>query len=782
MTISKIHRIPIALSKLAISAGLILTGSALGQTYSTPTTPPTSSQDEILLHLERGCQLILPPRQSFSAIPNTQTVGIQSVRAKVDIRDQAASTLLELNLYNPSATQAESVLLMPVPAGAAVSSFDFEGSGLEPSAKLLPAREARRIYDQIVAKLKDPALLEFAGFNLIRSSVFPIPARSHLRVQLRYEQLLPAAGNRFDYVLPRSESLNSQAPWLIEVNILTDHPLAMVYSPSHDLQKKRIHAKQYQVRVQDTAQREPGSFRLSYLVEKNGATASVITYPDPQNGGGYFLLLSGLPQALKTDLKKIKREVTLVIDRSGSMAGGKLDQVKTAALQVIEGLGPDEAFNIVDYSTTVESLAPRPLENSQEAQQWARRYLASLRPSGGTNIHDALVEALRQPPTVGRLPIVLFLTDGLPTVGTTSEVDIRNLAEKFNKHDRRVFTFGVGHDVNVPLLDRIAEISRGTSTYVMPDEDVEVKVAQVYRRLYGPTLSHLNLTARTVSGQEDPSRVRECIPHKLPDLFEDDQIVVLGQYWGEKPFRFSIQGSHVGKARLEFSVYCDPAQASTRNSFVPRLWASRRIANLIDLIRQDGAFAAQNPALNLNFLADDPKYKELVDEILRLSTEFGVLSEYTAFLATEGTDLSDWSQLAFSCNNELSAKAIHTRSGKAAINQGLNVAFQKGQRHLNPSNRYWNSELEQVEIHRVQQVSDKAFFRRGNRWIDGQLIAEQADLNQYHEVRFGTEEHKIILDQLTQQGRQGILSLPGEILVTLNESNILVINEPNESK
>ena len=178
----------------------------------------------------------------------------------------------------------------------------------------------------------------------------------------------------------------------------------------------------------------------------------------------------------------MQREVTLVIDRSGSMAGPKMDQVRAAALQVIEGLADGESFNIIDYATTVERFATKPVVKNRETVLKARRYLANLRPTGGTNIHDALVEALGQPATKGALPIVLFLTDGLPTIGNTSEVAIRTVVQKGNPHKRRLFTFGVGADVNVPLLDRVAETTRATATYVLPKEDVEVKVGRVFQK------------------------------------------------------------------------------------------------------------------------------------------------------------------------------------------------------------------------------------------------------------------------------------------------------------
>src|SRR5262249_46615397 len=155
--------------------------------------------------------------------------------------------------------------------------------------------------------------------------------------------------------------------------------------------------------------------------------------------------------------------------------------------------------------------------------------LEAMVAQGGTNIHDALLEALRQPLADEMLPIVLFLTDGLPTVGQTSERAIRALARTGNAHERRIFTFGVGVDVNTPLPEKLAYESRATTAFILPGENVEAKVAAVFRRLHGPVLADPVLT---VSTRGSRIRARELIPGRLPDVFEDDQIVVLGQYLG----------------------------------------------------------------------------------------------------------------------------------------------------------------------------------------------------------------------------------------------------------
>lgn len=731
-------------------------------------------------HFGRASQIIVPQSRGFfidhrAVEQRGQAIVIESVEARVKILERTASTTLEIRLRNPSPQQGEAIVLLPAPDGAVVSGFLFEGATSEPTAQVLPKDEARRLYDAIVAKARDPALLEFAGYNLIRSSVFPVAGGGTQKVRLTYEHLLSADGQRVDYILPRSESLDRRNPWRISVDIASRAPISTVYSPSHEILTERRAPGHLSVKLVEASSLDPGPFRLSYLLENNGVSASMFAYPDPKVGGGYFLLMAGLPASIADAPNPIKREVTVVIDRSGSMAGEKMDQAKAAALQVIEGLADGEAFNIIEYSTTVSQFAARPVVKDATSRAQARQYIRAIGPSGGTNIHDALVESLRPDPLPGTLPIVLFLTDGLPTVGQTSEVAIGAVVEKGNPHQRRVFAFGVGNDVNVPLLDRIADLTRATTTYVLPHEDVEVKVAAVFKRLYGPVFKDIQIA--TANGEPSTRLVRELIPHTIPDLYEGDQLILLGQYQQSGPITFTLKGNFLGTDRtFTFSFNFDAA--TTKNAFVPRLWASRRIAYLVDQIRQAGAQSAGRPlALNESF--NQPQFRELTDEILRLSTEFGILTEYTAFLATEGTNLSDWESLRAACGTTLDNRAVRTRSGQAAVNQGINFNFQKAKGSFNPNgNCYVDQNLNRVEITNVQQVCDRAFFKRRDHWIDAQLVTPGGRQEIAHDavVHYGSPEHLNMLHQLVAENRQGVLSLEGDIILRFHGRTILVKN------
>lgn len=715
---------------------------------------------------------VVPGRAVLSG-PVASPLQLVEAKAHVRIVDRAATTTLEFDLHNPGGRDQEAVLLLPVPDGAAVSSFTFLGSAAEATARILSRDEARQLYDEITRKLRDPALLEFAGLHCLRSSVFPVPARGHQRIRLSYDHVLAGHGDQVDYLLPRSEMLGSATKWTITVELQARAPIGLCHSPSHELEVTAAGERTRSLRLAERSQRDPGAFRLCYTTvgEADQPTAALFAYPDPTIGGGYFLLLASAP--IPAVGQVARREVTLVLDRSGSMAGRKLEQAKAAALQVLEGLADGEGIQILDYGNDVTAAFAQPVEKSKESLARARAHLEGIRPHGGTNIHDALLTALRAPSLPGTVPLVLFLTDGLPTVGPTSEKELKAMVAAGNPHARRVFCFGVGTDVNAPLLDRIAETTRAVTAYVLPDEDVEVQVARTFARLGQPVLGLPSLGLA-----DDPARLREVLPRALPDLFVGEQLVVLGQYRGEQDLQFVLRGDGVGGQR-DFRFTLPVRSASTAHAFVPRLWASRQIAFLVDELRQQGGDLGGPLQSGGRDPFADPRLRELRDEILRLSTRYGVLGEYTAFLATEGSRLDDWRELTSACQAALQGRAVATRSGLAAVNQGCNLWAQKQQAVANPRNVYFDQSMQSVETAAVQQIGDRAFYKRGNCWIDGRSVLRQ-HLEPDRRIEVGSDAFFALLRRLEGERRNGMLALSGEILLDVDGQNVLVVN-PAES-
>jgi Ca-activated chloride channel homolog len=347
---------------------------------------------------------------------------------------------------------------------------------------------------------------------------------------------------------------------------------------------------------------------------------------------------------------------------------------------------------------------------------------------------------------------------------------------KANPHNRRIFTFGVGVDVNTPLLERIANETRAVPTFILPDEDVEVKVGALFKRLTGPILADTVLVA---IGPDGTSCVSEVMPVPLPDLFEDDQLVVVGRYKDTQDLRFDLSGSYLGRKRtFAFGFAMD--SATTQNAFVPRLWASRRIAQLVDAIRQLGADGGGNMVRPTQAVPgvttppSDPRIKELVDEIVRLSLEFGILTEYTAFLALEGTDLSDQNRVVSETNDNLMHRAVRLRSGSAAVVQSMNAQKLGKQQTLNLRNEYLDDQMNSVTVSSVQQVSDRTFYLRKGRWVDSSVANQAMEAAPRRKVAFASREYFDLASRLAAENRQGSMAMRGDIVLMVDGEPVLV--------
>lgn len=710
-------------------------------------------------------------RRGTSAAANG--VEVRSVDADITIVDGIATTTLTFEVGSQSAGPQEAELLIPVPRGAVVRGFAFEPSSGARSAdaayEVLARDSAAATYRAIVEQLRDPALLEFAGAQLIRSSVFPVDAGNTQAVRLTYEEVLASDGERLDYVLPRSEAIGYAVPWTIDVEVRSQTPIVDVYSPTHGLRAETSerHHRELAVTTRPDGRLEPGPLRLSILGGA-GTVATTLFMSQSRDGqGGYFLALAGVGEAPRhEDLPP--REVTLVIDRSGSMGGQKFDQAIAAARQVLEGLEFGEAIQIIDYAADVERFAPAPVIKTRANLGALRGYLDGLRANGGTNLDGALQTALAADVTEGFLPVVLFLTDGLPTEGEAREHVIRDRAMEGNVHGRRIFTFGVGYDVNASLLDAIADRSRGRATYVAPAENVEVAIAGVFEDLSGPVLTDLAFEVTGSDGVEDVRLVRDVYPGILPDIYEGDRLLLVGRYTEPRSATFRISGTSAS-GRITHALEVDFAKAQHSNGFVPRLWAMRRIAALEDSIRQAGA----NPAA-LASLQDDPQFQETVAEMLRLGTEYGVLTDSTSFLAREGTKLGDAGALlatacALSCDNN------RARSGASGVAQQSNIVSNRGQAWVNSSNTLYDVKGEAVTNDGAQTIQGRTYFRRGARWTAGALALDEASqAKPDDEVIIGTPAYATLCEELLRSGRAAELTLEGEILMEIDGKVTLI--------
>jgi Ca-activated chloride channel family protein len=549
--------------------------------------------------------------------PIARSYEIREVSVDARVRDQVAEVQISQTFHNPGSFVLESEYFFPLPEEGAIQNFVLMVDGKELPGRLLDKDEARRIYEEIVRTKRDPALLEYMGRGLYRTSVFPIPPGADRKVTMRYTQLCKRDRERVEFSYPFSTQKFTTKPiqrLVLNVRIENRESIKSVYSPSFDAEIKREGEHGARVRFEEHDTVPTRDFRLVYTLAEGALGASVLSYRPSRSEDGYFLLLAS-PRIKPSDVSPQPKTVIFVLDRSGSMAGKKIEQARKALHFVLDNLREGDLFNIVDYDDRVETFRPELERYSSRTRREAERYVDNIREGGATNIDAALKTALGQIRDDSRPSYVLFLTDGLPTAGETNELAIARECRKANKEHARVFVFGVGYDVNARLLDRLSGGNSGTSVYVKPDEDIETHLARFYAKMTSPVLHDIRIALSRTD-------VNRTYPREVPDLFEGGQLVWVGRYRRGGAMNVTITGK-VGseRRRFEFPIELADEDRGSAHEFVARIWAMRRVGDIIDQIDLNG------------------KNSELVDELVALSKRYGILTPYTSFLADERTPL-----------------------------------------------------------------------------------------------------------------------------------------------
>lgn len=550
---------------------------------------------------------------------------IKSVEINAEVRDQIATVQMAQTFQNTSSRVLETQFLFPLPPDAAINGLTLIVDGKELTGELKTKEEARRTYEEIVRQRKDPALLEFMDRGLFRTSVFPIPPGESRRVEIRYVQLLTSLDGLVDLTLPAGPACTHGVKvdeLKIDVRIESNRPLGNVYSATHELGFKRPDEKTARGHFEARDVTKTQDVRILFGSKEKEVGISVVSYKPDDGDQGYYLLLA-TPGSSDDRKPTIGRTLLFVVDRSGSMAGEKMEQTKSALKYMLNSMTEQDTFNIIAFSSDVKSFRPEPEAGNAESKKAAIDYVADLYAGGGTNINGALTEALSQLKDESRPTYVLFMTDGLPTVGEVAEPAIASNAEKAASRNVRMFSFGVGHDVNSRLLDRLAKNHRGRTTYVKPNENIEQPVTTMFQQISMPAMTDIKLVYES-QGNQSGSVVNRQIPEALSDLFFGEQLIVTGRYRDAGNVKVTLEGTVNDQARrLIQEAKLGSAEETRRNAFVAQLWATRRIGQIIDELDLNG----QN--------------KELVDELVALSLKHGIMTPYTSFLADETRSLED---------------------------------------------------------------------------------------------------------------------------------------------
>ncbi len=552
-----------------------------------------------------------PVRQLPRALP------VKSIKLDSKIAGQVATTHVEQVFRNDTDMVLEGTYFFPLPESASVSEFAIWDGNRRLVGEVRSREEARRIYDRIVRSQRDPGLLEYAGKDLFQASIFPIPPHSDKKLELTYTQILRAESGTvsFRYPLGTGHNLTTVGQVSGSVEIEGKEPVRNIYSPSHavDVSRKGSDERRARVSFESGAGGAQKDFQLFYTLSSADFGLSLLTHREPGKDGYFLLTVS--PKDNWAEAEYAAKDIVFVFDTSGSMAEeGKMEKARAALLFGVRSLRDADRFNVVSFAGEERLMEAGMIQADERGRARGVEFAQGLKATGGTNINGSLIAGLRQFDAGGERPkILVFMTDGLPTVGETRAERIIENARAQRREGVRVFTFGVGYDVNTVLLDRLAAENGGASDYVEPREDIEIKVSAFFAKVNYPVLTELSLDW---GGVETDLQY----PRSLPDLFRGTQVTIIGRYRNASDLR-NVRLRLAGKtARQAKSFTYENLRFPDRtdeNDFLPRLWATRRVGWLMDQVRANG------------------DSRELRDEIVDLGTRYGIVTPYTSYLALE---------------------------------------------------------------------------------------------------------------------------------------------------
>jgi Ca-activated chloride channel family protein len=526
----------------------------------------------------------------------TRGMPMGSERLQVTIDGQHATTTLTQVYENTSANVIEGQYRLRPGTGSHVDGFAYWNGEQKIVGEVFERQTARQVYEHVTALRRDPGLLEEDGEGRFVFKVFPINPREKKRVELRWTKWLDRRGQTVRYRAPISRS---NADIVVELV----GPVKNVRSSTHELYVEKIAGG---VRVRSDHSRAASELAIDYDIDEPAWTPSAYVHAGGKEDGWFALSLAAATAPANAVAAK---DVTLVIDRSGSMNGEPLVHAKAAAMNMIRVLDRRDRVNVISFSDEVDPLFKTPQALEDDARDRALRFVDKLHDGGGTDIALALSTAIASQETRSERPrVVVFLTDG------QSDVDKAIKAASLDTGDVRLFTIGLGKDVNKPLLSRLAAQKRGRFVYIETTNAIQPEVARLAASISRPLLVGVSIEV------EGAQAIRQY-PRSIPDLFAEDELLVTGRLRGSGTVKFTIRGKLAGKA-VAFSRSVNLAETK-RRPWVGALWAQARV----DHVLEDISLGATAP--------------ELVDEVVKLALAYNFVTPYTAFLAIPESEMGD---------------------------------------------------------------------------------------------------------------------------------------------
>ncbi len=563
--------------------------------------------------LAQGRIIILPDEPLPMPRPAEihKQVVLTGLQGEITITDHVARVKLEQTFHNPNRRNVEGTYLYSFAPGSRLKDFFLYINGRKTAGELMDAGRARDIYEGIVRRMQDPALLEFSDNGLFKARIFPFEALSERKIELHYEQTLKDRQGLYRLTLPiRQSGQGLIEKYALVIHLKTGGRLATVYSPTHEISVKRLDDNRAEIRLDKKQLRGDQNFILYYSESGDTIDGRLLSFRPRSDRDGFFMLFLK-PRFRSTRRVAIPRDVVFVVDASGSMGGRKIRQARRALKYCVTALNPEDRFEIIRFSGTTGRFAERLTPAGERQKDDARYFIDNIRSAGGTNLHLALSEAVNMLTSgrEGRIKNIIMLTDGLPTEGLT---DVRRIVEELNlaaHADIRLFNFGVGYDVNTYLLDRLAEESGGRTEYVQPGESIEASISNLFASLSSPQLTDVRLTFGKAG-------IDDIYPRRMPDLYEDQRVILLGRYRRGGTVPLELNGVREGR-RVRYRYTLELESLERENDFIAGMWAGQKINHLLNRIRFEG------------------ENREWVETVRELGHTYGLVTPYTSYLVRE---------------------------------------------------------------------------------------------------------------------------------------------------
>lgn len=681
------------------------------------------------------------PRPVPRPVPIPNALPVKSINIETRINGQIATTHLEQVFRNDTPYTLEGTYFFPIPETASIVEFAIWENGKKLVGEVRSREEARRIYDEIVRRQRDPGLLEYAGKDLFQASIFPIPPNSDKKLEMTYSQVLKAESgtvayryplgtgkNLWNRPVPMNENVRRNMPVQKfgtvsgKIEIVGREALRNIYSPSHTVEVKRKGETAATVSFETTS--NDNDFQLFYGLSNNDFGMSLLTYREPGKDGYFLLQIS--PKDNVTESELVNKDIVFVLDTSGSMADeGKMEKARKALQFGVQTLRDGDRFNIINFAGEEHLFEDKLTAANADGRRRGEEFVKKLQPTGGTNINDALRAALKQFDSTDRPKMLVFMTDGLPTVGETNVDKIIKNAQAIKVENLRMFTFGVGYDVNTTLLDKLAAENSGTADYVEPKEDLEIKVSNFFTKVNSPVLTDLELDFGGV--QTDL-----MYPRKMTDIFKGSQLTIIGRYRNSGDLNnitLHLKGKTGRETRTFNYSNLDFPLRARENDFLPRLWATRRVGWLIEQIRSNG------------------ENKEIRDEIVELGTRYGIVTPYTSYLATENSFVIDGNEVRGGgvisgrrdkrSDRNLSRQAPMATTGQVAVEASKDSKKMQEQVNVTAD---MDDEIIRVDGQlALKKAGVKTFYLENGVYVDSEF-KEEAKLSEV-KIKFASNEY-----------------------------------------